>query len=485
MLKMGRVSKGNTKKTKKVSNSTKGRKVTNKAAGMKAKEEEKTIDLSAILVENKILSDESEEDEEEVDEGSDVEEGKISKEGFTKYLSGDSTDMSSDSDDESKLSEDIEVKKASSIRKKGKKSMKKDIENDICNKKDIKEGRKTGTGKKGKKTPYSPGDDGFLSDEERAGGKGGGRGRSRKGGMQSPSNTEPRSREHVNMSLRGHDANLSEVERIGDEEGGGGRSNMRGDQNRNNGDGQALTSSSGTPIGQRSNNGMYGSGGGRNNRNNIVVRDLASFGLNPAPVRLDDTGGFNNGGHNTSEIRIAIVGGVNGQSDILFRCEPTGFGNRNNSWCEKVMYDAVKAPESWVSNFNISKNVFYWYNNNVEQLNRSNYGIRLFHIPLVGNINHNALVELFGHICEIITTSERNSERITVNPGQLYWLNGPVVWSDVVGNAKAMSMLKKRLGNPYPGFYEANEEEILTFFKKENTEAMIELFGPMLENNLD
>jgi hypothetical protein len=58
-----------------------------------------------------------------------------------------------------------------------------------------------------------------------------------------------------------------------------------------------------------------------NGSNNIPVRDLASFGLVPAPIRADEG---SNGNQHTAEIWIVGINGVDGHSDILFRCQPTG-----------------------------------------------------------------------------------------------------------------------------------------------------------------
>jgi hypothetical protein len=211
-----------------------------------------------------------------------------------------------------------------------------------------------------------------------------------------------------------------------------------------------------------------------------VVRDLSYFGLNPAPIINDDGIGMNGINQNASELRIAIIEGVEGKHDIVLRCEPTGYMNRNYSWSEKILSDAVKDPNSWTSSFNLNQKIFTWYHNNVEQVNRSGYGVRMFHIPVCGKINNNKLLEMCTHICELITNSEKNTERITVNVDQLFWLRGKVVWSDVVGHNRAMSLLKKQKGIPHPGYYEAHEEFILTYFRKDDVEAMTELYGPVV-----
>jgi hypothetical protein len=442
---MGRTAKGVAKSTKKVPSAKNVKKGRKKTAERKVKKVEDKIDLTAILVEEKTGSDESEDEEEEVEDVSGGEEAVFMKSNIGKskhfqYLSDDSTDVSSD--EESNVSDAVnDTKKGVAKGKKSRKTTKVDTEDATTERNGISKGKKIETGKKGKKdeTP-SPGRNWVLSDVDRGGHEEPGQNRVDMVRVPNHGNTEsivpstPIARQRL--------LNRDQVVRSG----------------RN-------------------------SSGGSINRSSIQIRDLASFGFNPAPAGAEDGNGANNGNHNTSEIRIAIVGGVNGHSDILFRCEPTGYGNRNYSWCEKLMYDAVRATDSWTSRMNISKNVFYWYHNNVEQVNRGGYGIRMFHIPVIGNTNNDALVEVFSHICDLISTSERNSERITVNPSHMFWLQGQVVWSDVVGNTKAMLMLKKKLGSPYPGFYEANEDEILTYFKEDNTEAMIELFGPVLERN--
>jgi hypothetical protein len=208
------------------------------------------------------------------------------------------------------------------------------------------------------------------------------------------------------------------------------------------------------------------------------IKDLASFGIIPAAT--PNAQGLNQGHTNTSTLRVVIVNGCNGHCDILLRSEATGQSNINSSWCEKLISDAIKEPKSWASKLNISPQPFNWYDRDILQVNRNGYPIRLFHIPVSAastDLSSESVTELMNHICRMVTNTPRNTEVLSFDEAAPSWIEGNVVWSDVVGTAKALSMLRYAKGPPREGFFEENEEFILTYFKRNNDQVMRQLFA--------
>jgi hypothetical protein len=208
------------------------------------------------------------------------------------------------------------------------------------------------------------------------------------------------------------------------------------------------------------------------------IKDLASFGIIPAATPTGQ--GLNQGNTNTSALRVVILNGCNDHCDILLRSEATGQGNVNSSWCEKLISDAIKEPNSWASKLNISPQTFNWYDRDILQVNRNGYPIRLFHIPVSAastDLSRDSLTELMNHICRMVTNTPRNTEVLSFDESSASWIEGNVVWSDVVGTTKALSMLRYAKGPPREGFFEENEDFILTFFKRSNYDVMRQLFA--------
>jgi hypothetical protein len=197
------------------------------------------------------------------------------------------------------------------------------------------------------------------------------------------------------------------------------------------------------------------------------VKDLASFGITPAKT-VDAKVGKERV-PNTSALRVVIIPGIDSHCDLVFRCEPTGLGNQNSSWCEKLLADAIREPKSWAKKLNFSVQTYNWYDQNIIQLNRNGYPIRLFHIPVSlprTEITDNLLLELCKHICTMLTSTPRNTESISCQDGVHSWHQGDIVWADVIGKEKALSMVRFLKGNAYQGFYEAHEQFLLTYFKR-------------------
>ena len=73
-----------------------------------------------------------------------------------------------------------------------------------------------------------------------------------------------------------------------------------------------------------------------------------------------------------------------------------------------------------------------------------------------------------------------NDTNLLVDDNDFFWLVQPDVWSDIIGYDAAFNNIKKGKGNPYSGFYEANEAFILTFFHPNSFDLNLarSLFAP-------
>lgn len=195
--------------------------------------------------------------------------------------------------------------------------------------------------------------------------------------------------------------------------------------------------------------------------NAIVQANLANFGIRPA------TNGNQQPTPRISELRAVIIRGVDGNSDILLRCEPVGI-NHSISWPEKIFSDAVRNKEAWVTNLNIGSELFTWFHENIQQNNSRGYPVRLFYIPAANAVTIPQLMSLCTYICERISSVPGNNTVLNVNANRFLWLDENAVWSDVVGVTKACQMVVNAKGNVFPGFYELHHEFIHTFFQPES-----------------
>ena len=187
---------------------------------------------------------------------------------------------------------------------------------------------------------------------------------------------------------------------------------------------------------------------------------------------------------NVSELRVVVIKGLKGTSDVLFRCEPSVEGRNTCSFCERVIYDALKSDVSWTKCFNINRRTFLWYLNNSLQSNTKGWPIRLFHIPLDREVDHIQLLQMLHHLCNVVTSCKGNKERLIVNEEDLYWMDDNVVWSDVIGFSTAISMIRLQKGNIYAHNYEEHEDFILTYFRRDQVGELQELLALPVGNRL-
>jgi hypothetical protein len=192
-----------------------------------------------------------------------------------------------------------------------------------------------------------------------------------------------------------------------------------------------------------------------------AIQSLTNFGIRPANSNV--TAGSHQNGTRTTELRAVIIPGIDGNSDILLRCEPVGL-NHTMSWPEKLLSDAVRQKEAWVTSLNISSETFPWFHENTPRNNHRNYPIKLFYIPAGNVVTTHHVLRLCRYICERINSMPGNNTTMLVNENTFMWLEGHTVWSDVVGVNKACQMVSNAKGTPFPGFYELHDNFIHTYF---------------------
>jgi hypothetical protein len=78
------------------------------------------------------------------------------------------------------------------------------------------------------------------------------------------------------------------------------------------------------------------------------------------------------------------------------------------------------------------------------------------------------MLQMLTHLCAIVCSCSNNREQLIIDNDELFWINGPVVWSDVIGVRHAIYMLTLYKGNIYPGFFEEHEAFVLTYFRNEH-----------------
>jgi hypothetical protein len=121
-----------------------------------------------------------------------------------------------------------------------------------------------------------------------------------------------------------------------------------------------------------------------------------------------------------------------------------------------LISDAIKEPKSWASKLDISPQTCNWYDRDILQVNRNGYPIRIFHILVSAasmDLNRESITELMNHICRMVTNTPRNTEVLSFDEGAPSWIEGNIVWSDVVGTTKALNMLRYAIGPPREGFF--------------------------------
>ena len=175
-----------------------------------------------------------------------------------------------------------------------------------------------------------------------------------------------------------------------------------------------------------------------------------------------------------SILRLVIIHGVNNSFDIVFRCESTLAGQPSR--CEKCIFDAIKISATWVTGLNINHKIFNWYDMDRLQTNSYGYPICLFHIYVRYPFHEHNLLAHLRTLCATVSC-KANSEKLIFNLDDLFWIDGQAVWSQVIGLYNALNIIRFHTANAAPGFFERQQEFLLTYFKSEDIEKIGPLFA--------
>ena len=178
--------------------------------------------------------------------------------------------------------------------------------------------------------------------------------------------------------------------------------------------------------------------------------------------------------HTPTYLRVVLIPSEGMNCHLVFRFDSN---DQHPGWYEFLLHSAIQETNSWAHKLNFSHNHYYWMHKDVLQRNAIGCPITLFHMTIstsLPDVTSDTLSDLCKYICNMVTYS--NYGDITFDIGSLSWLEGDVVWADVIGTTEAVSVIHSMKGTPYQGFYEQNEDFLLTFFRKENTILTAEFF---------
>jgi hypothetical protein len=193
--------------------------------------------------------------------------------------------------------------------------------------------------------------------------------------------------------------------------------------------------------------------------------DLAAIGISPAKS-LPFAAQSRTSSVKDCLMKAVIIRGLNNSAAIVMRCAPivTIPNSFNICWSEKVFVDALRNNETWTTEHSICHETQQWFHENIQMKNGKGYAIRLF-VMYADNVpTHHSVAQYCESVCRCINSSHGNTTTISVNAQNMFWLPDNSVWSDVVGVQKSVELIVSEKGNPERGFYEENEELILTHF---------------------
>jgi hypothetical protein len=196
-----------------------------------------------------------------------------------------------------------------------------------------------------------------------------------------------------------------------------------------------------------------------------VTPNLASLGISPART-LPFAAQSRASSTRDCLIKVAIIKGLNNSAVIVMRCAPivTMPNASNICWPEKVFVDALKNDDVWTRQHSICRETHQWYHENQQMKNNKGYAIRLFTMFADNVPTNSSVISFCESVCRCINSSHGNTSTISVMPHNLFWLPNDSVWSDIVGAQKSVELIVGEKGEPEHGFYEENEELILTHF---------------------
>lgn len=179
--------------------------------------------------------------------------------------------------------------------------------------------------------------------------------------------------------------------------------------------------------------------------------DLISFGIKPAPRKTKNPSCIY--GIGDSKLKFCVIQG-SVESAMVFCFEPLHPNNIKGPWAEKLLVDAVKANEKFVTDLRIEDDILYWFHNNEAQMSPINYGVRLFFVRTLQLPKDQSVVAFGKHLCKKLADLPRNWAKAFFDENDYFWLQQPVVWSDVIGtNAALRTLLSINKGLAYSGTY--------------------------------
>ena len=106
-----------------------------------------------------------------------------------------------------------------------------------------------------------------------------------------------------------------------------------------------------------------------------------------------------------------------------------------------------------------------WHDNNVVQKNNKGYPIRLFPILLQQEPTEEAALTIARQVAAVLTELTQNSPRTVVNESNFIFKK-KVVWSDLVGNDKALALIQQLHGFPTdnPSFWKDHGKSMCAYF---------------------
>ena len=169
--------------------------------------------------------------------------------------------------------------------------------------------------------------------------------------------------------------------------------------------------------------------------------------------------------------------------EIVFRFEPKDPCNRIGAWSEKKMADAVKLPESWAVDLGINSTMLRWCHKDQEMKNGKGCNTRLFSIPVSEAPSGAQIKQLLTFISDNVNSMQHNNTTCTLDGENIFWIEGEVAWSDIIGRRAAFSRLTSRTGRVMDDtYYERYKDLIHCYFPEQSfTEDECRLLGAPIE----
>lgn len=207
---------------------------------------------------------------------------------------------------------------------------------------------------------------------------------------------------------------------------------------------------------------------------NGSTKKLSSFG-----IKLGDsaTGAR---ARRDSYLRAAITEPPN--TELVFKFDPQDPNFKAGSWSEKILCESIKRRDAWTIDLGFNSTFYPCYYKNEEQKNSKGYTQRMFGIPTQDVPSMENLLAAMEYICEMVNRSPGNNTLASVNKNNIFWMDGKVTWSDIIGRQNACTRLQAQTGPIGDGYYEQNETLIHSHFPSETlTMEECQLFGAPLE----